>query len=544
MRKLIIGSRGEISTIVVAGLLVLLGVVALVTTTLNKNVQDPRSEASETCNFDSGQSVSLGSTESNASNTENRWPISTYPYEYDVLGPGYYVLKPNTDQDVLNLTKQDGGAVDSKMNGFMGSMFGYKPAKLSAAYDVSYGGSAPQGNDTAIKGDAPVLEIPTEAGTTTVKVPSTGYDIGGGYEAMVVFASSDRVAIHIGRHEYFVGSGQNNCNGGTCSGGYWIYVKGICVDKQIQQAYDSVKSAQQAAGADKNPIQLPMVRPGQILGKATGTSVIVGVRDNGPFITTSKPVYWEGVPSKDIQPTTAQPTTPAATATTTSCYPGQTKCPGTNQCVDFQDQCTTPTPTLSSCYPGQTKCIGTNICVDFQDECPTPTTAPSSAPTTAVPTTAAVCTNVTGATFKFNAQNNISFFRVNMAGGSNAEYGPQVSFADNDGNKSAHIEGPSFGAQQWEPGVFSEISISSGQSLHFYTEVISNNTQKTVCNSMVVTCTRTNNDNANTEIACTQFKNVNTAQSQGTFRTTTEADTAGELVETTDGKVAIVVEQI
>lgn len=518
MRKLLTGSRGEISTVVVAGLLVMLGVVALVTTTLNKNVQDPRSEASETCNFDSGQSVPLGSTESNASNTENRWPISVHPHEYDILGPGYYVLKPNTDQDVLNLTKQDGGAVDSKMNGFMGSMFGYKPTKLTAAYDVSYGGSVPQGNDTAIKGDAPVLEIPTDAGSA-VKVPSTGYDIGGGYEAMVVFAAADRVTLHVGRHEYFVGSGQNNCNGGPCSGGYWIYVKGICVDKQILQAYDGVKAAQQSAGADKNPIQLPMVKPGQILGNATGTSVVVGVRDNGPFITTSKPVYWEGVPSKDVQPS-AQPTTPQATATTAaSCYPGQIKCPGTNKCVEFQDECPTPTKAPTTA----------------------PTTNPTTNPTTAVPTTTAICTNVSGAMFKFNNQNTISFFRVVMDGGSNSSYGPQVAFADNGGNKSAHIEGPSFGAQQWEPGAFSSVSISSGQSLHFYTEVISNNEQKTVCNSMVVTCTRTAQDSADTEISCTEFINVNAAQSTGTFRTTTGADTAGELVETADGNVAIIV---
>lgn len=522
MRKLVIDCRGEISTIVVAGLLMLLGVLALVTTTLNKNVQDPRSEASESCNFDSGQAIPKGSTESDTSNTENRWPISSFPHEYDSLAPGYYVLKSNTDQDVLNLIKQDGGAVDAKMNGFMGSMFGYKPNKLAAAYDVSYGGSVPQGNDAAIKGDAPVLEIPTEAGVTAVKVPSTGYDIGGGYEAMVVFASSDRVTLHIGRHEYFVGSGQNNCNGGTCSGGYWIYVKGICVDKQILQAYESVKGAQQSAGADKNPIQLPMVRPGQILGKAVGASVIVGVRDNGPFITTSKPVYWDGVPLKNLQQTPVQPTTPVSTATSTSCRPGQIKCPGTQRCVEFQDECTTPTPTRAP-----TTAVSTTV----------PTTIPSSV----APTTATVCTNITGATFKFNTQNTISFFRVNMVGGSNSAYGPQVAFADNDGKKSAHIEGPSFGNRQWEPGAFSSISIASGQSLHFFTEVIANDTQRTVCSSMIVTCTRTNTDNTNTEVSCTEFKNVNAAQSYGTFRTTEDAETAGELVETADGKVAIVV---
>jgi hypothetical protein len=352
--------RGEISTLIAMGFLAVMAVAAIVTTTLNQEPQDQRAKATETpqtCNYDSGQNVPLGSTESNTNNMENRWPISQHRHEYDIFGLNYYVLKSNPDPDVLSLTKEDGGTVDSKMKDFMGSMFGYKPTKLSAAYDVFYGGSVPQGKDTNIKGNAPVLKIPTTANVTEIKVPSTSYDIGGGYEAMVVFAAEDRVTIHIGRHEYFVGTPSGkNCNGGECSGGYWIYVKDICVDKRILNAYNSVKNAQEAAGADKSPIQLPMVKPGQTLGKATGASVIVGVRDNGPFISTSKLVYWQGVP-------TVTPSQPAATPTTNT--PTLSRIP-------------TPTP-IPKCNNSSRWCQSKNTCLlnASYSECdPTPTPSP------------------------------------------------------------------------------------------------------------------------------------------------------------------------
>jgi len=377
--------KGEISTLIMAGFIALVAAATLITSTLNQSPKKTSTQASTpSCPYNSGQSVPSGSTESNASNTENRWPISQHRHEYDILGPGYFSLRSNTDAGILNLTKNDGGVVDSKMNSFMGSMFGYKPQLLAGAFDVAYGGSVPQGNDTPVKGDAPVLQVPTEPGAE-VKVPQTGYDIGGGYEAMVVFATSDRVTIHIGRHEYFVGSGGNNCNGGKCSGGYWIYVKDICVDEQIVSAYNSVKGAQEGAGADKTPIQLPMVRPGQTLGKATGSSVVVGVRDNGPFISTFKPVYWQGVPEKSFTPGTQPTPTPGTNPPVATTTPGTA--PTTTPTGPAPTATKTPTPT-PTCAPGKPyRCPNTNQCVPAPAECEgiptnTPTLTPSLTPTT------------------------------------------------------------------------------------------------------------------------------------------------------------------
>jgi len=279
--------KGEVATLVVVGVLVVVGAAVLITSSLNANPKTTGSYAqASTCPYDSGQSIPLGGTETDANNAENRVPISQNRELYDSLASttGFNQIE---DEDVLTLSKSDGGAVDSGVENMMGSMFGYKPKRLIAAYDPPDGGTY-------------VLEVPVNPNNRDIKMPSTGYDIGGGMEAMVVFAAADRVTLHIGRHEYFTGT-KTCANGKTCSGGYWIYVKNICVDQQIQNAYNQVKGAQESAGANLNPIQLPMVRAGQILGKANGSSILVGVRDNGPFISIYKSDYWGGVPEIDVE---------------------------------------------------------------------------------------------------------------------------------------------------------------------------------------------------------------------------------------------------
>ena len=380
--------KGEVGTLVVVVFLVLIVASTLVTTTLNQSEMDQRSEASQsnTCPFNSNVEIPLGQTESNTSNMENRWPIKDHPHEYDILGENYFSLKENTgDPKILDLSYEDGGNVDAKMNGFMGSMFRYKPNKVQA-YGVKYN-SVNKGTDTDIKGNAPVLTIPTDIGAD-VKVPTTEYDIGGGYEAMVVFAESDRVTLHIGRHEYFVGSDENNCNGGKCSGGYWIYVKGICVDQKILDAYKSVKDIQEKANADKNPIQLPMVKPGHTLGKAIDNSVTVGVRDNGPFISTSKSIYWTGVNGKDfnVSPTSAATNTP--TTTTTPTTPNTTITPT----ITATNPATTLTTTLTPTTPTTTPAATTTTPTTTQTPTSSPASTTSQTPTTPSSTPASTST--------------------------------------------------------------------------------------------------------------------------------------------------------
>lgn len=382
--------RGEISTVVILGTLAVIGVATFLTSTLSNRPQEVGTRAQgASCPYNSGQGVQTGATESNANNMEPRMPISQHRHEYDFFSyfePASFEEAASSGQNVLSkdqyLSFTDAaGAVDSKMNGFMGRMFGYKPNRLADAYFMKYRPGTPRGADTLVKGSAPALRVPTNPGDP-VMMPDTGYSIGGNMEAMVVFAASDRITLHIGRHEYFAGTGGNNCNGGPCSGGYWIYIRGICVDQQIVNKYNEIKGAQEAAAADKNPIQLPMVEANRILGRAAGNSVEVVVRDNGPLISVFKPVYWQGVSERDVGGApTIPPTVPATippifTPGPTILITGFPTQPPTQVSVTVSPQVTLPvaSPTPMGCGRLNNRCCnpsdGVNqSCLDAGTNC-------------------------------------------------------------------------------------------------------------------------------------------------------------------------------
>ena len=380
--------RGEITAFVMLGILALIGVATFINTSINKT-RKPIGTFAQTpsCPYNSNQNVPLGSTEQDQANMENRWPISQHRHEYDFYSyfvpasiaeaqssaqAGTWGVNIATQSEYINYIDQPGGPTDNKVAGLLGSMFGYKPNQLTDAYFMKYSTTALQGADTLVKGKALALKVPI-APNDPVKMPSTQYDIGGGKEAMVVFAAADRITLHIGRHEYFVGSGGNNCNGGPCSGGYWIYIRGICVDQKIQDAYNSAKAAQESAGANKTPITLPEIFPGQTLGLASGNSVEVIVRDNGELISIHRPFYWSGVPARDFGTApTATPTTPVGVTPTITAPPGA-------QCGYQGLRCCTPADPV----PPGTSCYAPNACVN--NVCGTaPTATPS--PTGPLPT--------------------------------------------------------------------------------------------------------------------------------------------------------------
>ncbi len=296
--------------------------------------------------WDSGQPVQMGQTESNVNNMENRLPIKDNRHEYDFFS--YFA--PATLQEAQQSGTQGGwpvladmnqyvnytdtsGATDPLVAGMMGKMFGYKPNILAGAFFMKYTSTFFQGADTLVKGTNPALSVPISP-DQPVMMPDTGYSLGGNMEAMVVFAAEDRITLHIGRHEYIAGNpNQNNCNGKPCSGGYWIYIRGICVDQQIQNAYNQAAPAQNAAGADKTPINLPMIEAGRTVGNAIGNSVDVIVRDNGPLISVFRPYYWQGVPARDFgviaTPTPFTPGTPTPTVSGGGPIPTDTPVPPT-----------------------------------------------------------------------------------------------------------------------------------------------------------------------------------------------------------------------
>lgn len=249
--------------------------------------------------------VTFGQTESNPNNAEPRQPISTHRCEYDVFGPNCFNQTNNftlaiqehgnngyVDRNASIPITSVAGAKDAKVRGMMESIFGFTPRAGFADVKVFEYGSAwgNRGEQERTRGDAPAVKVPVPQGHS-VCTPETLYDIGGG-EAMVVFAANDRVTIHIGRHEYIVGK-TNNCGGQHCSGGYWIYIDGINVDTDIVNAYNSIKSAQEAAGADLTPISLPIVQAKRRLGTARlQNSITMTIWDDGRMLPLNDNHYW------------------------------------------------------------------------------------------------------------------------------------------------------------------------------------------------------------------------------------------------------------
>ena len=154
-------NKGEISTLIVMGVLVVAGAAILMTTSLNKEQKTTASHAqTPSCPYDSGQSIQLGGTETDANNAENRVPISQNRGLYDSLAntSGFTRI---SDEGVLTLTKSDTGAVDGGVKNMMATMFGYKPKRLIAAYDPPDGGTY-------------VLEVPTNSDNRHIKVTGFG----------------------------------------------------------------------------------------------------------------------------------------------------------------------------------------------------------------------------------------------------------------------------------------------------------------------------------------------------------------------------------
>ncbi|HNS95053.1 MAG TPA: hypothetical protein PKG71_03735 [Candidatus Woesebacteria bacterium] len=273
-----------------------------------------------------GQDAPLGDTygltQAEKDNMLNRWPISGNPnfetyFGYDIFGSKnskQYTKMPLSGAELDDATtiKNIDGRKDTKAENLLGSMFGYTPIKLQGAYKMKYPGGMGEPPDY-IHGNYPGITVPAAVGTQ-VKAPNLPqYPIGGGFGAMVVYADSSKITLHIGRHEYVSGAFDNSstCGGGGCSGGYWIYIENICVATRILDSYRTAYNQyQKDAPADKNPIKLPMVRPGQVVGVANNDrGVNIVVVDNGPIIAANDTHFWKAPVGGAAPPAGGQPPT-------------------------------------------------------------------------------------------------------------------------------------------------------------------------------------------------------------------------------------------
>lgn len=96
-----------------------------------------------------------------------------------------------------------------------------------------------------------------------LRVPTSGYDIGEGKMALVLYAAPGRITLKYTREDNVVG-------------GYTLHVEGVAIDGRLQALYD--KCVGEGRG------RMPALRGGQGFGRAAGSEVKVAIRDTGTLM--------------------------------------------------------------------------------------------------------------------------------------------------------------------------------------------------------------------------------------------------------------------
>lgn len=107
-----------------------------------------------------------------------------------------------------------------------------------------------------------------------IALPDSGYSIGSGFEALVLYASAERLTLKYTREDNVVR-------------GYTLHLENLCVEPALLALYRTVNVAGRGT--------LPALRAGQPLGRARSASIGVAIRDNGSFLDPrSRKDWWQG----------------------------------------------------------------------------------------------------------------------------------------------------------------------------------------------------------------------------------------------------------
>jgi hypothetical protein len=136
---------------------------------------------------------------------------------------------------------------------------------------------------------APITSPPVTAlgmGTTpgeTLYVPASGYDIGGGKEAIVLFADEDTVTLKYTRED-------------TAATGYTVHIDNICTDPNLLTLYNALDdpNGRRYVYSPSRPYtyDLPILAAGQSVGTARGTEMVVIITDTGTAQDTRSCNEW------------------------------------------------------------------------------------------------------------------------------------------------------------------------------------------------------------------------------------------------------------
>jgi hypothetical protein len=123
------------------------------------------------------------------------------------------------------------------------------------------------------KWDVTLLGMETTPGEL-IHLPVAGYDVGGGYGALVLYAEPTRLTLKYTREDNVVA-------------GYTIHLENICVDENLLALYEQLNAAGRSS--------LPALFPGQPLGRAPGAEIDAATRDSGAFLDPrARKDWWQG----------------------------------------------------------------------------------------------------------------------------------------------------------------------------------------------------------------------------------------------------------
>jgi hypothetical protein len=108
----------------------------------------------------------------------------------------------------------------------------------------------------------------------TIYVPTSGYDIGGGMEVLVLFADGNSVTLKYTRED------------SVAPNGYTVHIDGLVTDSNLLALYNSLDSGARyvPCGGNRcssyNLVNMPAGHP---LGQAAGTQIVIALADSGSF---------------------------------------------------------------------------------------------------------------------------------------------------------------------------------------------------------------------------------------------------------------------
>lgn len=163
---------------------------------------------------------------------------------------------------------------DSRAPQFTTLVEGLPYPRVSKLFQVA-GASKP----TDAPGDFATL-VGFSAGDKNILVPQSGYDIGGGFEVLVVYADSQNITLKYNRED-------------GIAVGYTLYIKNVEVDRDLLNYYNQLNQEGRKT--------LPTLRAGARIGKAKG-EILIAIRDSGTLLDPRwRYDWWDKLPSQNPQ---------------------------------------------------------------------------------------------------------------------------------------------------------------------------------------------------------------------------------------------------